>query len=584
MSVNTVTWKVADKTFRSLCRRWVNPAIVDEAEARLQGRLFEFLFALPPLTVATTLLAAAEGSKPDSALAALSISLPVLASSWLSLSGSTKVRKLIAALAGALLVLSTAASNSALIAACSMAVAFGLVGLRQRFADWKIWQVSSSAAMLLASALLMVNPAGSDTYSLVSVLPVALLAAVCIARQMEPDQVAISAIAPLRSIDSQLLDLAFHSGSILAFADKRGFVIKSSGRSSVECLAAEAIEGNGLIEKMHVGDRAGFLAWLGGLITEEPAELFKARLSSTTKNGTTEWYSGTFKRIDKSTDGALLSLVMDNSGNGANDSLNAVSIGSLGHELRTPLNAILAFSELLADGFCGPLASEKQAEYVRLILQSSRHLLQVSDAMLDWAQIESGNRQLSTETFLPADAASLAISMLSADARSKSISLEFNPACGLEEFRGDRSAVTQILVNLLSNAIKFAPLDSQVQLTIDIENECLVLSVSDNGPGFTSTDQAMVGGPFVQGGQKNQNSAAGYGLGLSIVRQLTRLHNGSMQIESEPGHGACVKVALPMLRIQRLKTTEQRSAKQDETTRIIQLAGEMGHAKNRKTA
>jgi signal transduction histidine kinase len=154
----------------------------------------------------------------------------------------------------------------------------------------------------------------------------------------------------------------------------------------------------------------------------------------------------------------------------------------------------------------------------------------------------------------------------------------------LDDFCGDERALTQILVNLLSNAIKFAPENGLIRLAIDIENDCLTLSVCDNGPGFRSGDQERVGTPFFRPLKTGSDTPAGAGLGLSIVRELTRIHGGSMQIESEPGKGTCVKVALPALRLHQSNIAGIMHAGQDETTRIIRLFEERGHATNRKTA
>lgn len=583
MSVIFVNWKAIEKTFRTLCRRWVNPAIRDEADVALHGGLFAFLFALPPLTLATTLLATVEGASQTGALAALSISLPVLASSWLSLSASPNVRNLIMVACGPMLVLATAASGAAMVTAASITIVLGAIRAWQQIANWRVWLASGFAALVASVAILLVKPADIGLFSLFAALPVVFLAAYFASQHLESAPVAPVYTSPPRG-DAELTALAGHAGSILSHVERSGIVAQSEGRSAVEWLTPADLAGRGLIDKLHVADRPGFLAWIGGLTSNSAGDVFEARLSNPGAKDTSGWFNAKFKRIREDTAGLLLSLVVESRENPAGNEIQAVAVGSLGHELRTPLNAIAGFSEMLRDGYCGPLANEKQAEYLDLIHRSSRHLLQVSDAMLDWSQLESRTRQLNPELFIPADAAALAIAIVSADARSRKIGLEFNPACGFDEFSGDKRALTQILVNLLSNAIKFAPEDGHVSLAIDIDKECLKLSVCDDGPGMKADDQARIGMPFLQSRAAGSASAAGNGLGLSIVRQLAKLHGGSMQVESACGEGTCVTVALPELRPLRPNISELRPAKQDESTRIIQIVGEQGHAKNRKTA
>jgi cell cycle sensor histidine kinase DivJ len=581
VSVISVNWKAIEKTFRTLCRRWVNPAITDEAEASLQGRLFALLFALPPLTLVTTLLAMAQGTSQNSALVALAISLPVLASSWLSLSASAHVRNLIIVGCGPMLVLATHASGAAMVIAASIAFVFGVLRAWQGLANWKIWQASGLAAMIAAVSTLLATPAQVGPLSTFAALPVILLAAYFTGWRFgyAPDT---AATASLTLGNSELFALAAHAGSIMTYVERSGVVAKSEGRSTAEWLAPADLEGRGLVDKLHVADRPGFLAWIGGLTSNKAADVFKARLLNPTAHNTGLWVGAKFRRIREDSAGVLLSLVLENREDLNGNDTQAVAVGSLGHELRTPLNAIAGFSEMLRNGYCGQLANEKQAEYLDLIHRSSCHLLQVADAMLDWSQLESQTRQLQSELFLPADVAGLAIGIVSADAHAKRIGLDYNPACGFDEFRGDKRALTQILVNLLSNAIKFVPECGQVSLSIDIDEDCLKLSVRDNGPGMNADDQARIGTPFLH--SRSLGSAAGNGLGLSIVRQLAKLHGGSMQVESVSGEGTCVTVALPELRAARPNISELRPALQDESTRIIQIVEEQGHAKNRKTA
>ena len=143
MSVNSVNWKAIARTFRSVCRRWVNPAIRDEAELALQGGLFAFLFALPPLALVTTLLAIAGGGTATGGLTALAIALPVLAASWLSLSVSPQVRNFVIGAGGPMLVLACASSPVAVLAASLIVVFHGLKCTFARQSHWKIWLASN---------------------------------------------------------------------------------------------------------------------------------------------------------------------------------------------------------------------------------------------------------------------------------------------------------------------------------------------------------------------------------------------------------------------------------------------------------
>lgn len=553
----------------------------------LQGGLFAFLFALPPLALVTTLLAIAGGSAPTSSSTALAIALPVLAASWLSLSVSPQVRNIVIGSGGLMLVLACASSPVAVLASSSIVAVQGLRWTLRRKAHWRILTASALVALCAASLLLTAYPATLGPFALIAALPVILMTA--LGSNWRSDSVPVTSAtishpATLPCDIKQLTALAGHTGALLAYVGKNGLVANVEGRSSIEWLTPAAIEGRGLVERIHIADRPGFLIWIGGLMAAAINEAIDVRISSSNSNAVSDWVKCSLMKIHAGDTGFLISIIEQNVSSVIHPDTNAFAVGSLGHELRTPLNAIVGFSEMLRDGFCGPLTNEKQIEYLDLIHRSSRHLLQVSNAMLDWSQLESRTRQLNAEIYVPTEAASLAIAIVSADAQAKCIGLDFEPACSMEEFRGDERALTQILVNLLSNAVKFAPENGLIRLAIDIENDCLMLSVSDNGPGMEAIDKARIGKPFFQPLNSSSDTPVGAGLGLSIVRELAKLHGGSMQIESEPGEGTCAKVALPALRPHWSNIADVRPVGLDESTRIIQIFEERGHATNRKTA
>ncbi len=116
----------------------------------------------------------------------------------------------------------------------------------------------------------------------------------------------------------------------------------------------------------------------------------------------------------------------------------------------------------------------------------------------------------------------------------------------LPEIVADRRACKQILINLLSNAVKFTPSGGCVTASLRRERDRIVLAVTDTGIGVPETDLPKLGNPFFQANSSYSRAHEGTGLGLSVVRGLVGLHQGTMTIESQMGEGTRVTVSLPL--------------------------------------
>jgi cell cycle sensor histidine kinase DivJ len=221
-------------------------------------------------------------------------------------------------------------------------------------------------------------------------------------------------------------------------------------------------------------------------------------------------------------------------------------LAAVSHELRTPLNAILGFSDMLAHEMFGPFADPRQKEYVGLIHESGNHLLSVVNSILDVSKIESGAYPIHPEPFALADAVETCRSMMAHQASLKSVSLRVALGAGVGEICADRRAVQQVLINLLSNAVKFTPSGGSVVIGAKRVGERLRFWVSDTGIGISADDLKRIGQPFTQVQNDYTRQFEGTGLGLSLVKGLVALHDGTMTMESAPGEGTIATVTLPV--------------------------------------
>ena len=216
------------------------------------------------------------------------------------------------------------------------------------------------------------------------------------------------------------------------------------------------------------------------------------------------------------------------------------------HELRTPLNAIIGFSDMMRSRLFGPLPS-KYAEYADLIHDSGQHMLDLIGDVLDLSKLEAGRYDLNYDTFDAADVIRSSVKMIQPAADAAEVAIDVN--LDLDQallIQADRRAVRQILLNLLSNAVKFSEKGTHVDVDAQAIDGDLELTVSDQGMGMTEEELAKIGAPYVQGEAGKLAVERGTGLGLSLVKSLTALHNGKIDIASKPGDGTRVKITLPL--------------------------------------
>ena len=225
-------------------------------------------------------------------------------------------------------------------------------------------------------------------------------------------------------------------------------------------------------------------------------------------------------------------------------------LANMSHELRTPLNAINGFSEIMVGELFGPLGDKRYAEYSQDILNSGQHLLALINDILDMAKIEAGKMNLKFEPIRIEEVVEDAVRLMRN--RAESAGLELNVEIpNLPEIDGDYRSIKQVLLNLVSNAIKFTPRPGKVTIRAELEmttqGERLRVSVEDTGIGISAEDMERLAKPFEQIESQLSKSQQGTGLGLALTKSLVEMHNGVLEIKSEPGHGTTASVILPMV-------------------------------------
>lgn len=235
-------------------------------------------------------------------------------------------------------------------------------------------------------------------------------------------------------------------------------------------------------------------------------------------------------------------LVERNEALETSDRLKNQFIGHVSYELRTPLTNIIGFTEMLRSSYLGDL-NDKQREYLQDISSSSNTLLAIIDGILDLATIDAGALELDVVSVNIRDIINSAIGAIDERAARANLTIDVAIADGVSIIAADKSRVRQILYNLISNAVGFSPEGGTVFISCWREGLDIVFQVEDRGVGIPEEAQQRIFERFESDSRGSKHRGAG--LGLSIVKSLVELHQGSMELTSAPGEGTRVTVRLP---------------------------------------
>ena len=213
-------------------------------------------------------------------------------------------------------------------------------------------------------------------------------------------------------------------------------------------------------------------------------------------------------------------------------------VATASHELRSPLTSIKGFVELLA-------ASElpdRHREFIEIILLSTNRLVDLVNDLLDVARVEAGQLEIQRRPIAVAEAVREVATLMAPRFREKDQELAVEIAPALPVAYADPARVRQIVTNLMTNAHLYTPDGGRITVSVGAASDEVMISVADTGRGMTQEQVKRVFDRFYRA---ETAGPGGSGLGLSIVKSLVELHEGTIDVTSSPGQGTTVNVRLP---------------------------------------
>ena len=243
--------------------------------------------------------------------------------------------------------------------------------------------------------------------------------------------------------------------------------------------------------------------------------------------------------------------------------LKNLFLANISHELRTPLHTIYSIGNLLSE----TELNSDQYDYLDNILKATGILVQMVDDLLELNKIEAGEVRLENTIFKPRELLNVLhrLYLPKADEKGLSLFLDFDPA--IPEFLwGDPQRLKQVITQLLENAVKYTR-EGYVRLICKAGESSsgkikIDFSVDDTGVGIATENLNMIMENLLQDGKQNLRNFGGPGLGLSLVKRLIAMQEGTFHMESAPGQGTRVLFSIPYTVAEETPEEEKPSGKE----------------------
>ena len=219
-------------------------------------------------------------------------------------------------------------------------------------------------------------------------------------------------------------------------------------------------------------------------------------------------------------------------------------VNNITHELKTPISTISLASQMLNDKTI-PNASKNYDHLSTVIADESKRLSQQVEKILQMAIFDRGKLMIKLKELDVHELANMVVRNMLLQIKNKNGQIVKNLDAVHSVAELDEVHFTNVMFNLIDNAIKYSNGSPDITVSTADVPDGLSVSIRDKGVGINKADQKRIFDQFYRVSTGNVHNVKGFGLGLAYVKNVVKAHNGTIEIESEPGHGTCFTIFLP---------------------------------------
>ena len=255
------------------------------------------------------------------------------------------------------------------------------------------------------------------------------------------------------------------------------------------------------------------------------------------------------------------------------DQIKSRFFANISHELRTPLTLLLAPLETLMQKFNRSFDGETREVFATMHSNGMRLLKLIND-LLDLVRLESGRLEVKHEPLNVNDFVKGLASAARQVADDKRLRLETVVDPELGTIVSDRDKLEKIVLNLVFNALKFTPAGGRVELRAEKQDDAFVITVSDTGMGISAKNLPFVFDRFWQADGTSKRKYQGVGIGLALVKELTEVQGGKVDVQSTEGKGTVFTVRLPFQKAEPIAKPEAVSHEETADAEVRTVSSE----------
>jgi two-component system phosphate regulon sensor histidine kinase PhoR len=214
-------------------------------------------------------------------------------------------------------------------------------------------------------------------------------------------------------------------------------------------------------------------------------------------------------------------------------------ISNVSHEIQSPLTSIMGFARALK---YDQLTSEERNHYLSIIETESKRLSKLSDNLLKLTSLESQHHPFERHSYRLDQ--QLRTIILACEPTWMEKELELDVSLEKAHIIADEDLMSQVWTNLIHNSIKFTPNQGMIRIQLEKADDKTIVKISDTGIGISKKDQIHIFERFYKADKARDRSKGGSGLGLSIVKKIIEMHEGTICVESEEGKGTTFTITL----------------------------------------